>query len=172
MRKTLILIVLTFFVLSCKTNSIDKPERPENLISKNKMVDILYDITIINSAKGINRKILESNGIFPEEYVFTKHNIDSLQFALSNAYYAYNLKIYEDIYNKVRIKLNKDKTHFNNIIDIERKERDSISKSKRKELDSISKARIGPKPKNNKFESTEKQRRLKKIDTSLKRIDQ
>lgn len=172
MRSTFILIILTFFVLSCKNNSIDKPERPENLISKNKMVEILYDISIINSAKGINRKILESNGILPEDYVFNKHNIDSLQFALSNAYYAYNLKVYEDIYNRVRIKLNKDKTHFNSVIDAERKVKDSISKEKRKTLDSLSKAKIGTKPKNDKLESNEQQRRLRKIDTSQKRIDQ
>jgi len=166
MRSTLIFIALTFFVLSCKTNRIEEPERPDNLISKNKMVEILYDMSIINAAKGVNKKVLESKGIYPEDYVFKKHDIDSLQFALSNAYYAYNLKVYEDIYNRVRIKLNKDKTHFNSIIEAEQKEKDSIAKLKREELDSLSKARKGSKSKTIKFESNGPQDLLKKIDTS------
>ena len=66
-----------------------RPEKPENLISKDKMAEILYDMFIINSAKGVNRKILRNNGIDPEAYILSKYEIDSIHFAQSNAYYAY-----------------------------------------------------------------------------------
>ena len=157
---------MTFLVLSCNNNNINKPEKPDNLISKNKMVEVIYDMSLISSAKGVNKKILESKGIVPEDYVFKKHNIDSLQFALSNEYYAYNFKIYEDIYNKVRIKLNKDKTDFNTIVEEEQKVKDSINKSKRKELDSLNKIRKASKLKKVKYESIKKQRPLKSVDSS------
>jgi hypothetical protein len=164
--KRILIFLLIFLALSCKTNSIDKPERPDNLISKNEMVEIIYDMSIISSAKGVNKKILESKGVVPEDYVFNKHNIDSLQFALSNEYYAYNLRVYEDIYNKVRIKLNSDKTHFNTIFEAEQKVKDSINKAKRKELDSINKNRQPSEIKRIKAGSNDVQGHLKKIDTS------
>ena len=164
--KRILIFLLIFSALSCKTNNIDKPERPDNLISKNEMVEIIYDMSLITSAKGVNKKIIESKGIVPQDYVFKKHNIDSLQFALSNEYYAYNLKVYEDIYNKVRIKLNSDKTHFNTIVEAEQKVKDSINKAKRKELDSINKNRQPSEIKRIKVGSNDVQRHLKKTDTS------
>ena len=38
------------------------------------MVDIIYDMTLINVAKGVNKSILENNGIIPEQYLFNKHS--------------------------------------------------------------------------------------------------
>ena len=166
MIRTLIYILAPFLVLSCKTNSIDMPEKPDNLISKNEMVEIIYDMSLITSAKGVNKKIIESKGIVPEDYVFKKQGIDSLQFALSSEYYAYNLKTYEDIYNKVRIKLNSDKTHYNLIVEAEQKIKDSINKAKREEIDSLRKIGKTPINKPIKIESSEMKRLLKSADTS------
>jgi hypothetical protein len=92
---------IVFLVTSCY--QYKKPEKPENLISKDKMVDILIDMRLITSASSsvVNKKILENHGVNPETYVFTKHNIDSLQFALSNDYYAFYSKDYEEIYDRV-----------------------------------------------------------------------
>ena len=36
----------------------------------------MYDAFILNSAKGVNKRVLEKNGVFPEEYIFEKYNID------------------------------------------------------------------------------------------------
>lgn len=80
----------------------NKPEKPRSLISKKKMVDVLIDVKLISSANGANKKIMENHGINSETYIFKKHNIDSLQFALSNEYYAFNIKEYEEIYTKVK----------------------------------------------------------------------
>ena len=54
---------------------------PDNLISaEEKMVDILYDMSLISVSKGINKRILENNGMKPKKYILKKYNIDSLQF--------------------------------------------------------------------------------------------
>ena len=92
MTKQLKYILLLLIVFSCKSNSIDKPKKPDNLISKDKMTEIIYDISLINSAKGVNKKLIENEGIIPVEYIYTKHNIDSLQFVLSNEY-AYSVPV-------------------------------------------------------------------------------
>jgi len=166
MIKQLKYILLLLIVISCKSNSIDKPKKPDNLISKNKMIAIIYDISLINSAKGVNKKLIESEGIIPEEYIYKKHNIDSLQFVLSNEYYAYNLKTYEDIYDGVKFKLEKDKKHFNVILEEEKKIKDSINKDVRREFDSLKKInKLKPNRKKLKKDSIFPSP-LKRIDTS------
>ncbi len=166
MIKTLKYILFLVFVISCKNNNIEKPKKPDNLISKDKMVEIIYDISLINSAKGVNKKLMEKKGIVPEDYIYKRHNIDSLQFALSNEYYAYNLKTYEAIYNNVKEKLEKDKKHFQAIIETEQKIKDSINKKTRKEFDSLKKVGKLKIPNKKGKRDTIIPRPIKKIDTS------
>ena len=97
-----------FSLFGCVNNSlIEHPNVPEDLISQDKMVDIIYDMTLISVAKGVNKSILENNGIIPEEYIFKKYSIDSVIFAENNEYYSFDLKIYQSIYDEVKIKLKK-----------------------------------------------------------------
>lgn len=142
MIRLLKIICLLFLIISCENNKIKKPVKPDNLISKSKMVDILFDMTLLSSAKGSDRKILENNGIYPQDYVYLKHNIDSLQFAESNNYYSYDIQEYEKLYEQVRARLESDKKEIDKIIAEEekaKKEKDSIAKIKRKHRDSLRK---------------------------------
>lgn len=67
------------------------------------MVNILIDLKIIASiTAGDDVKVLDSNQVQSQKYIYKKYNIDSTQFALSNNYYAFHLKDYEDIYFKVK----------------------------------------------------------------------
>jgi len=171
MIKQLKYILLLLFVISCKNNSIDKPKKPDNLISKDKMVNVIYDISLMNAAKGSNKKLIENEGINPEDYIYKKHNIDSLQFALSNEYYSYRLETYEDIYNNVKVKLEKDRKLYNEIVLAEKKVKDSLNKVKREERDSLKK--MGKLKKNYKLKRDSIfPRPIKKTDTSLIKIRQ
>ena len=111
-------IIILCLVFSCNNTLNQNNKTPENLISKEKMVDIIYDMTLINVAKGVNKSILENNGIIPEQYLFNKHSIDSMLFAKSNEYYSYDLKTYQTIYDNVKIKLEKNKKIISDSIDI------------------------------------------------------
>ena len=106
----------------------ERPSKPDNLIPKEKMSDILYDAFLLNAAKGINRNVLEINGVLPEAYVYKKYSIDSTQFALSNAYYAYDIEVYKGIMEQVKLK-----------IEIAKKINDSISLEETKQIGSLSK---------------------------------
>ena len=105
-------MIKIFFVIlilfSCN-NNIRKTPMPENLISEEKMADVIYEMTLISVSKGVNRRILENNGVIPEKYIFEKYNIDSLQFALSNEFYSNDLNSYLNIYNRVKLKLQENK---------------------------------------------------------------
>ena len=105
--KNLIYILIGFLLFGCGS---DRPEKPDNLIPKEKMSEIIYDVFVLNAAKGINKRILEQRGVFPQDYVYKKYHIDSLQFALSNDYYSYDTKTYEDIMAQVKQKIPTEKT--------------------------------------------------------------
>lgn len=131
-------ILLSVFLFSCYQDA--KPKRPENLIPRDEMAEILYDVYILNSAKGINKKLLEVNGVFPEEYVFDKYKIDSVQFAQSNNYYAYNIKDYEVIMDSVKNRINRNLKIFEDIKNTEevgkKRVRDSLNEIYKREKDS------------------------------------
>ena len=82
--KNLRFLVFVLIVQSCSNNAY---KSPVDLIPEHQMVEILYDFMILNSAQGANKKILEDKLKNPLDYVFKKHNIDSIQFENSNAYY-------------------------------------------------------------------------------------
>ena len=147
-------IIILCLVFSCNNTLNQNNKPPENLISKEKMVDIIYDMTLINVAKGVNKSILENNGIIPEQYLFNKHSIDSMLFAKSNEYYSYDLKTYQTIYDNVKIKLEKNKKIISDSIEILKQISAELSKKLIKEskknkilidtikIDSISKIKL------------------------------
>lgn len=92
-------ILITLILVSC--HKVKKPPKPDNLISKKEMVNILLDISLLRSAEGANKIKIQNEGYTVESYVYKRHNIDSAQFALSNNYYSYNLDTYKDIYKQV-----------------------------------------------------------------------
>jgi hypothetical protein len=140
--KKFVFIIISFF-FSCNA-AIENPKKPDNLISEEKMVDIMYDVFLLNSAKGVNKRVLEQNGIFPEQYVFEKYKIDSTQFANSNNYYAYDTKAYESILNRIKEKIDLKKKEYEAFEKVEEAERirkaDSIREVHTKEKDSLVKA--------------------------------
>ncbi len=100
MRKS-ILLGLTVLFFGCNNNSVEKPK---NLIDKDKMVDILYDISLLEAIKSQNI----NGGItakMENDYIYKKYKIDSIQFAKSNKYYASDLEEYKKMFEKVKEKL-------------------------------------------------------------------
>jgi len=142
MKQVFKYILALLLVLSCNNNSIEKPKKPKDLIKKNKMVDIIYDMSIFTAAKGINKKLIEEKGVFPEDYIFSKHNVDSLQFAKSSEYYAYRLEVYEDIYSKVKLKLDERKLFFDSIENAETEQKRLETERKQAKRDSLKNLRL------------------------------
>jgi len=97
MRKLFVLIVLLSF--SCKKP--DAIKKPENLIEKEKMIQVLYDLHMLSATKSSAKEVLVDHNIDSENYVFTKYSIDSTQLAQSITFYASKpaqmLKMYEEI---------------------------------------------------------------------------
>lgn len=92
------MIILLF--ASCQ--DIEENERPNDLIPENKMVEVLTELSILNSAKNYNKRFLEETGFKPEEFLLNKYNIDSVQLVESTRYYARNYTQFEVMYEKVQ----------------------------------------------------------------------
>ncbi len=99
------LLAAAFLFFSCQ--NVEKVEKPKNLISEQKMAEVLTDLSLLNSAKNYNRRLLEDTGFKPDEYLYSKHNIDSAQLSQSTRYYASNQNQLEAIYKKVKTNLEK-----------------------------------------------------------------
>ena len=125
--KRITLLLLSVLFLGCY--GLKNPKKPKNLISKDKMVNILIDIRLMSAATGSNKRTLDEKVVDKEAYIFNKYNIDSLQFALSNEYYAYHIDDYDDIYTRVKDSLDGLKTYYSDLETKEikeKKQRDSV----------------------------------------------
>lgn len=91
-------------LFSCNSSSIEKPK---NLIDKDKMVDILYDVSLLEAVKTQNinggMTLKMSN-----DYIYKKYKIDSTQFVKSNKYYASDIEEYKKMFEKIKERLNKE----------------------------------------------------------------
>jgi hypothetical protein len=130
LKRFLIYFSVILTVSSCYNSG--GPSKPKDLISKDKMVNILIDARLMGSANRKDKDTMEAHGIEISSYVFDKHAIDSLQFALSNNYYSYHIKDYKEIFGKVKDSLETLKVVFK---DLEIKEEREIKR--KKEEDSI-----------------------------------
>jgi|TARA_B110000967_G_C18364837_1_gene307708 hypothetical protein len=137
MRKTAVLISVLVF-MSCGKSAVKKPA---NLIPENQMVEILFDVILINSAKGVNKQLLQNKIENPLNYIYRTHGIDSLQFTESNTYYTYHTDQYNTIYEKVESKLDIEKAAYEAIIDAQKRIKDSIKKSRKNKIDTTKIAR-------------------------------
>ena len=127
MRKIFFLILAISALFSCGEEVVEKPI---NLIPKEKMIDILYDLAIINAAKSSGPKVMDNMNFEPMEYIYNKYEIDSIQFVTSDLYYASLPLEYEDIYKNLENRITKEKERF---VKMGEQKKDSLIQVKEKE---------------------------------------
>ena len=103
--KKLAYILSLFLLFSCGE---EKAEKPKNLLPENKIVDILYDIAVLQAISSYQPKALDSSRVDAKNYIFKKYKTDSLTFTQSHEYYALDLKKYEGIQKKVAARIDQD----------------------------------------------------------------
>lgn len=134
MKQTISILFLLISFSSCQ--NVERSEKPDNLIEEGKMVEVLTEVSLLNSARNFNKRLFENTGLTPEEYIYERFGIDSLQLERSNNYYAENYDRYGEIYAEVKENLEKMKVKLDSIRDEENRVRDSIREVER-ERDSI-----------------------------------
>lgn len=143
------LLIVLLTVISCREEAVPKPD---NLLSKEQIAAILYDITLINAVKGVNKKKLEDSFMHLDAYLYKKHQTDSLQFMTSNNYYAANPMEYDEVYGIVQAKLLEQRKGVEEELKAEQKRRDSLQEAKKASLkknDTLPKPKFAPAKKDN-----------------------
>ena len=132
MKKEIILMLL--LLLSC-VNVEEAP--PENLIGEEKMADLIFELAVLDAAKGFVPKDQKERIELDADSFYMFHEIDSAQFTSSNAYYAKHPKAYLRIVSMAKTKLEEFEKNMeesdNEIlkidsIDIKPKQRKNITK--------------------------------------------
>lgn len=132
MKKLLLLLTVLVGFMSCKEEVVHKPD---NLIERDMMIDVMYDLSILDAIKYQNPASIDTFKINPSQYVFKKYKIDSLQFAQSNIYYASNYIDYNEMYDELIERIETKKTVLDSLVKREEKKQvklkaDSLKKVK------------------------------------------
>lgn len=120
------ILLIGTVLMGCQ--DIKRPEKPDNLIPEDKMVEVLIDVHLFNSAKSYNRMPLQQTGLTPHHFIYEKHGIDSLQYEKSNAYYGADLDRYTAIHARAKAILENRKSEVDTLLAKDTQKRDSISK--------------------------------------------
>ncbi|MBF4465901.1 DUF4296 domain-containing protein [Flavobacterium sp. LC2016-12] len=154
MKNFVFIILVLFLSVSCKKELVKEPKR---LIEKGKMIDIMYDLSLMDAMKYQNPLSLDSIDADPKKFILKKYKVDSLQFAQSNIYYAADYDTYKDMFDEISKRLAVQQQAADSIVKIEEKKaakaaakkpkvktnvNDSIKKpSRRINIDSIRRTR-------------------------------
>ena len=106
MRTFFTCLLALFLLVSCEKTTVKKPD---NLIKEDKMVDIIYDLSLLEAIKSQKPAVLDSNSVNSKTYIYEKYKIDSLQFAKSDQYYASDIPNYKKMYDKVTKRIEDNK---------------------------------------------------------------
>ena len=143
MRRTATLLLILLLAVACQR--VKSVPKPDGLIPVETMENIIYDMAIINSARGYNNQRFSQTGVKPESHVFEKYEIDSAQYSQSTLYYSSRLDDYKQLIEKVRERVAQEHKIADSIYQEEKRVKDSIAqeraKEAKKEKDSINKAK-------------------------------
>ena len=126
----LFLAILTLFI-SCKEEAVKKPER---LIDKDVMVDIMYDISILDAIRYQNPTSIDSFKINARDFVYKKYKVDSVQFVKSNIYYSSDYQDYKLMFDQVNKRIDRQKKVTDSLIKLEEKKLKKVKKTKSTKL--------------------------------------
>ncbi len=138
--RTVVTFVMIFVVWSCAEKVV---EPPEDLISEEKMTDILHDLALLRAAKTSFSYHLEDSNVEIMDFLYQKYQIDSTQFVQSDKYYASVPLRYQMIYEKVEARLEKKRKELE---ESNQKRNDSTRAAQQKRADSLNKVKKEAKP--------------------------
>lgn len=125
MKNFILFILVLFVVVSCKEEVVDKPDK---LIDQEIMTNILYDVALLEAIRYQFPYVVDSNQVNTPKFIYKKYNIDSLQFAQSNQYYASHYNEYKMMFSEIDERIKAQKVVVDSLVAIQTK-KDSIKNS-------------------------------------------
>ena len=143
MKKILPILIILSILVSCEKEIVKTPKK---IIEKEEMVNIMYDLSILEATKIQNPNSLDTFKINSNTHIYKKYKIDSAQFAQNNIYYAADYKEYKKMFEQVKTRLDENVIAVEALIKDKKKKDLLLKKTKKKlklkkEADSIEKAK-------------------------------
>lgn len=129
-----VFLTFVFLLLIMACQGVQSVPKPDKIIEKATMENIIYDITIINSARGYNPQLFVQTGVDPECHVFEKYEIDSAQYAQNTLYYSSAIEDYKELIERVRKRVEAKHTVLDSLFKEEKRIKDSIRHERGKRL--------------------------------------
>ncbi|WP_396197631.1 DUF4296 domain-containing protein [Flavobacterium sp.] len=101
-----ILFFCAICLLSCSTNPVAKPD---HLLDKEVMTDILFDLAVLQAADGVMSHKLVQNNININTFIYKKYAIDSVTYYQNQRYYAADIVKYKKMHQEVLDRLDEIK---------------------------------------------------------------
>lgn len=125
MKKIIMIVSVLILAIGCKKELVKQPER---LVDRDKMIDIMYDLSLLEAIKYQNPLSLDSSDTNPTRFILKKYKVDSLQFVKSNMYYAADYNDYKDMFDQINERLEKNKKKIDSLIKVENKKKKALEK--------------------------------------------
>ncbi|MCR4032973.1 MULTISPECIES: DUF4296 domain-containing protein [Flavobacterium] len=136
MKNLVVILLVLFLSVSCKKELVKQPAK---LIEKDKMIDIMYDLSLLEAMRYQKPLSLDSVETDATKFVLKKYKVDSLQFAQNNMYYASDYETYKDMFDEVNKRIAVDQRAADSLAKIDEKKAAKANKNKPKELKEVSK---------------------------------
>lgn len=136
MKNFIVIVLVLFLSISCKKELVKQPAK---LIEREKMVDIMYDLSLLEAMRYQKPLSLDSINSDPTKFILQKYKVDSLQFVQNNMYYASDYESYKDMFDEVNKRLAKNQRAADSLAKIDEKKEAKENKNKPKELKEVSK---------------------------------
>lgn len=142
MKNFIVILLVLFLSISCKKELVKEPAK---LIEKEKMIDIMYDLSLLEAMRYQKPLSLDSLESDPTKFVLRKYKVDSLQFAQNNMYYASDYEGYKEMFDEVSKRIAVNQRAADSLAKIDEKKAAKAKKNKIKEVSKDSVKRIAPK---------------------------
>lgn len=159
MKKAMSILALLMVLSGCKEEVVEKPEQ---LIERNVMVDIMYDLSLLEAIRYQNPTSVENYKTNPAEFIFKKYKIDSAQFAQNNRYYAADYVQYKAMSDEIIKRIDQEKAVADSLVKLENKKKIKLKKEKTAKDSLAKKDTVNPKRTQFKKQNLVKQALLKK----------
>lgn len=134
--------MVLFLSISCKKEVVNQPAK---LIEKEKMIDIMYDLSLLEAMRYQKPLSMDSIDSDPKKFIYKKYKVDSLQFAQNNMYYASDYENYKDMFDQVNKRIEVNQRAADSLAKIDEKKAAKAAKNKPKEVSKDSVRKTIPK---------------------------
>mgnify|MGYP001206189024 FL=1 len=108
MRNLIFILLILFVPVGCDLSN----KKPDNLIVKEQMENIIFDILILNAIN--TNSLMSKMEVIGDEFIFDRYSVDSIQFYESEIYYSKRPRDHFEIYSNVKRRILKTMDSISN----------------------------------------------------------